>query len=117
MAQLVNCGMLNAPLAGFCNRCEYRYQLNLTTPTTTTSGTANVQGAVSLAVASGSSFSTPGAFIVVDSSSVDGGAECLTVSSASSAGAIPVANTPLRLSHAAGAAVQTATLGPLGPMT
>ncbi len=52
--------------------------------------------------------------IVVDSSSVDGGAECLTVSSA---GAIPVANTPLRLTHAAGASVQTATLGPLGPMT
>ncbi len=37
--------------------------------------------------------------------------------SAGSAGAIPIASTPLRLTHAAGATVQAATLGPLGPMT
>jgi hypothetical protein len=102
VAQLVSAGQLNFPLAGRCCRCEHPYALNLTTPATTTSGGSNVQGAVSLAVASGSSFSTPGMLIVVDSSSVDGGAECLTVSSAGSAGAIPIAGTPLRLTHAAG---------------
>ena len=64
-------------------------------------------------------FLTPGiyAFIVVDDASVDGGAEVLTVSSAGSSTSIPVANTPLRPTHAAGATVQTATLAPLGPMT
>ncbi len=115
-AQLVTTGALTNPLFGHCNRCEHGYQLNLTAQSTTTAG-VNAQGAVSLAVASGSSFSTPGMFIVVDSSSVDGGAEVLTVSSAGSAGAIPIANTPLRLTHASGASAQAATLGPLGPMT
>jgi len=68
-------------------------------------------------VASGTAFSTPGAFVVIDSTSVDGGAECVTVSSAGSSTSIPIVGTPLRLTHAAGASVQAATLGPLGPMT
>ena len=80
------------------------------------SGT-NSQGATTLNVASGSAFSTVGAFIVVDSASVDGGAEIVVVSSAGSSTSIPIANTPLRLTHTAGATVQTAALGPLGPMT
>lgn len=116
VAQLVNAGQLNAPLSGFCNRCEHHYQLTTGSPSTTTTGVANVQGAVALTVASGTGF-TAGSFIFVDSTSVDGGAECLTVSSAGSGTSIPIANTPLRLTHAAGASVQTATLGPLGPMT
>jgi hypothetical protein len=48
---------------------------------------------------------------------VPGGAEVVTVSSAGSSTSIPIAGTPVRLTHAAGATVQTATLGPLGPMT
>ena len=68
-------------------------------------------------MASGTSFVTPGAFVVVDSASADGGAEVVTVSSAGGSTSIPIAGTPLRLTHAAGATVQTATLGPLGPMT
>jgi hypothetical protein len=68
-------------------------------------------------VASGSSFSTVGAFVVIDSSSVDGGAEVVTVSSAGSSTSIPIAGTPLLLTQAAGASVQTGTLVPLGPMT
>ena len=58
-----------------------------------------------------------GAFVVIDSTSADGGAEIVTVSAAGSSTSIPIANTPRRLTHAAGASVQTATLGPLGPMT
>ena len=116
VAQLVNAGMLAYPLAGFCSRCEHRYQLSVGSPSTTTSGTANTQGATTLTVAAGTGF-TSGSYIVVDSSSVDGGAELLTCSSAGSGTSIPIANTPLRLTHAAGASVQTATLGPLGPMT
>jgi len=44
-----------------------------------------------------------------------GGAEVLKTSGADGATSIPVAGTPLRLSHTAGAIVQTATLVPLGP--
>lgn len=54
---------------------------------------------------------------MVDSASTDGGAEVLQVSAAGGAPTIPIASTPLRLAHAAGATVQTATLAPLGPMT
>jgi len=68
-------------------------------------------------VAAGAAFNTVGAFVVIDSTSVDGGAEVVTVSSAGASTSIPIASTPLRLTHAAGATVQTATLGPLGPMT
>ena len=76
-----------------------------------------MQGATALTVAAGAAFSTVGAFMVVDSASADGGAEVVTVSSAGSSTSIPIASTPLRLTHAAGATVQAATLGPLGPMT
>ncbi len=117
VAQLVTTGAVTNPLAGFCCRCEHGYQLTAGSPSTTTSGTSNVQGATALTLASGTAFSTVGAFIVIDSTSVDGGAEVVTVSSAGSSTSIPVANTLLRLTHAAGATVQTATLGPLGPMT
>jgi hypothetical protein len=55
--------------------------------------------------------------IAVDSSSVDGGAEIVAVGSAGSSASIPIAGSPLRLTHAAGATVQTSTLAPLGPMT
>ncbi len=118
VAQLISSGALTNPLFGQCNRCEHGYQFTAGTPSATTSGTSNVQGALAITVASGgASVSTVGAFVVIDSSSVDGGAEIVTVSSAGSATSIPVAGTPLRLTHAAGASVQTAVLGPLGPMT
>jgi len=70
-------------------------------------------------VTSGTAFSTTGAWIVVDSSSsVDGGAEIVVQGTAGTSGTIPLnAATPLRLTHSAGATVQTGTLGPLGPMT
>jgi len=116
VAQLVSAGSGLAPLSGYCNRCEHGYQLTLSSPSTTTTGTANTQGAVALTVASATGF-TLGSFVVIDSGSVDGGAECVTVSTAGSGTSIPVAGTPLLLTHAAGASVQTATLGPLGPMT
>ena len=116
-AQLVSAGAVTNPLAGFCSRCEHRYWFSVGTPSTTTTGTANTQGATALTVAAGAAFSTVGAFVVVDSASVDGGAEVVTVSSAGSSTSIPVAATPLRLTHAAGASVQTGTLTPLGPMT
>jgi hypothetical protein len=58
-----------------------------------------------------------GAFVVIESTSADGGAEIVTVSAAGSSTSIPIANTPLRLTHAAGASMQTVTPGPLGPMT
>ncbi len=67
---------------------------------------------------SGTAFSTTGAWIAVDSSSVDGGAEIVVQGTAGTSGTIPLnAATPLRLTHSAGATVQTGTLGPLGPMT
>ena len=48
---------------------------------------------------------------MIDSTSADAGAEIVTVSAAGSSTSIPIANTPLRLTHAAGASVQTVTLG------
>lgn len=116
VAQLVSAGNLANPVAGFCNRCEHTYQLVTGSPSTTLTGVANVQGAVALTVASGTAFVTAGAFVVVDDSSVDGGAEVLKASAAGGSTTIPIAGTPLRLTHAAGATVNTATLGPLGPM-
>ena len=94
--------------------CYHKAQQNLKSQVT---GAANVQGATALTVAAGAAFSTVGALVVVDSTSVDGGAEVVTISSAGSSTSIPIAGTPLRLTHAAGASVQAATLGPLGPMT
>jgi hypothetical protein len=117
VAQLVSAGVLLNPLTGFCSRCEHHYQFTVGAPSTTTTGTANTQGATAITVAAGAGFVTVGAFVVVDSASVDGGAELVTVSSAGSSTSIPIAGTPLRLTHAAGATVQTATLVPLGPMT
>ena len=117
VAQLINCGTLANVLSGFCNRCEHWYQLSVGAPSTTTTGTSNTQGATALTVAAGAAFSTVGALVVIDSTSVDGGAEVLTVSSAGSSTSIPIANTPLRLTHAAGATVNTAVMSPLGPMT
>ncbi len=116
VAQLLNMGQLGFPLAGRCNRCEHQYQISLGSPSTTATGVANVQGAVALTVTSGVGFAL-GQLVVVDSSSVDGGAEVVTVSSAGSSTSIPVANTPLRLTHTAGATVNTAVLSPLGPLT
>ena len=74
-------GALTNPLAGFCHRCEHSYQFTVGSPSTTTTGTANVQGATA---ASGTSFSTVGAFVVIDATSADGGAEIVTVSPADS---------------------------------
>ncbi len=115
-AKLIWAGMLGAPLAGFCNRCEHRYQFSLGAPSTTTSGAANIQGATVLTVTLGTGF-TSGSWIAVDASGADGGAEILKASAAGTATTIPVAGTPLRLAHAAGASVQTAVLVPLGPLT
>jgi hypothetical protein len=117
VTQLIATGSLANPLAGRCRRCEHPYQLTVGAPSTTTTGSANVQGATVLTVAAGAAFSTVGAWIVVDSGSVDGGAEVLKTSGAGGSTTIPIAATPLRLTHAAGATVQTGTLGPLGPMT
>jgi hypothetical protein len=70
-----------------------------------------------LTVAAGAAFSTVGAWLAVDSASADGGSELVQVSAAGGATSIPIANSPLRLTHVAGATVQTGTLVPLGPMT
>ena len=75
-----------------------------------------MRGTTTLTVASGTGF-TSGSLVVVDSTSVDGGAEVVTVSSAGSGTSIPIAATPLRLTHSAGASVNTAVMTPLGPMT
>ena len=115
-AQLITTGSLANPLAGRCNRCEHSYQLTLGAPSTTTTGAANTAGAVALTVALGTGF-TSASWVVVDATSVAGGAELVKASGAGSSTSIPIAASPLRLTHAAGAAVQTATLGPLGPMT
>ena len=56
VAQLVSAGGLNYPVAGFCNRCEHSYAFSVGTPSTTTTGTANTQGATALTVASGAGF-------------------------------------------------------------
>lgn len=114
-AHLVSAGMLRNPLSGFCNRCEHRYQLTVGSPSTTTTGSANTQGVTTLTVVSGTGF-TLGTWVVVDSSSVDGGAEVVQATGAGTSTTIPV--TPVTLpAHAAGATVQAATLGPLGSMT
>lgn len=115
-AQLLNTGSLANAVAGRCNRCEHSYQLITGSPSTTTTGSSNAQGAVALTVAAGASF-TSGSWVVVDSASADGGAEVVKASGAGSSTSIPIAGTPLRLTHAAGATVQAATLAPLGPMT
>lgn len=65
----------------------------------------------------GTAFSTVGALLAIDSTSVDGGAEIVAVSAAGNLTSIPIVNTPLRLAHAARASLQTATMVPLGPMT
>lgn len=117
-AQLVAAGGLNYPVAGFCNRCEHTYGFTAGNPSTTTSGVANVQGAAALTVASGAGFVTAGAYIIVDDTSVDGGAEVLVQGAAGSGTTIPLnAASPLRLNHIAGATVQTGTLSPVGPLT
>jgi hypothetical protein len=115
-AQLLNTGSLGNPIAGRCNRCEHSYQLITGAPSTTTTGAANTAGAAALTVAAGAAF-TSGMWVVVDSTSAAGGAEVVKASGAGSSTSIPIAATPLRLTHPAGATVQAATLGPLGPMT
>ena len=110
-------GALTNPLIGFCNRCEHGYQFTAGTPSTTTAtGSSNTQGALAITVAAGAGFSTVGAFVVIDSSSVDGGAELVTVSLGWLIDVIPIADTPLRLTQG-GATVNTAVMSPLGPMT
>ena len=74
VAQPITAGALTNPLAGFCHRCEHSYQFTVGSPNTTTTGTANVQGATALTAASGTSFSTVGAFVVIDSTRADSGA-------------------------------------------
>ena len=104
-------------LTGFCRKCERTYAFSTGAPSTTTSGT-HAQGATTLNVASGTSFSTPESWIVVDSGSVDGSAEVVQQGTAGTSGTIPLAAaSPLRLRHAAGASVQTGAPVPLGPMT
>ena len=115
VAHLIATGSIFNPLAGRCNRCEHSYQFTVGSLSTTTTGT-NTQGATTINVASGTSF-VSGQWVVIDSSSVDGGAEVVQASAAGGSTTITIASTPLRLTHAAGATVQTGTLGPLGPMT
>jgi hypothetical protein len=69
--------------------------------TTTTSG-SNPAGAVVLNVTSGTSF-TSGMWIWIEDST--GGGEIVQASAAGSSGSIPIANTPLRYTHAAAVAV------------
>jgi hypothetical protein len=118
-AQLISNGITpqGALPAGRCNRCEHPYAFTLGTPSTTTTGAANTQGAAALTVASGTAFSAVGAFVVIDAASATAQAEIVVVSAAGSSTSIPIAGTPLRVTHGAGATVQTAVLGPLGPMT
>ncbi|SRR6266699_2792267 len=115
-AKLIWAGALGSPLAGFCNRCEHHYQFTLGTPSTTTSGAANVQGATVLTVTLGTGFIS-GSWVAVDAASADGGAEIVKASGAGTSTTIPIASSPLRLAHAAGASVQTAVLVLLGPLT
>ena len=68
-----------------------------------------------LTVAVGTGF-TLGMWVVVESSSVDGGAEVVQATGAGTSTTIPI--TPLTLpAHAAGATVNAAILSPLGPLT
>jgi hypothetical protein len=55
--------------------------------------------------------------VVIDSANADGGTEVVKTSGAGGSTSIPIAGSPLRLTHAAGATVQTATLAPFGPLT
>jgi hypothetical protein len=117
VTQLVSGFCLTGNLAGFCKRCEHSYQFSVGAPSTTTSGT-NSQGATTLNVASGTAFSAPGAWIVIDSTSTDGGAEVVQQGTAGTSGTIPLAAaSALRLTHAAGASVQSGTIVPLGNLT
>ncbi len=109
--------LISGALTGRCRRCEHQWKFTAGAPSTTTTGAANTQGAVVLTVAAGAAFSVVGAFLVVDSASIDGGAEILRVSAAGGATTIPVAATPLRLAHAAGATVNTCTVRDLAPQS
>ena len=73
ITQLMWTGSLTTLLAGRCRRCEHPYQFTVGNPSTTTTGSANTAGATVFTVTSGSSFSTVGAWVVVDSASADGG--------------------------------------------
>jgi hypothetical protein len=55
--------------------------------------------------------------VCIDATSADGGAEIVQVSSAGASTTIPIASTPLRVAHAAGATVQTATLTDIQPLS
>jgi hypothetical protein len=102
VTQLIASGAVTSPLAGLCRRCEHSYQFTVGSPSTTTTGTSNTQGATTLTVASGTLF-TSGSWVVVDSGSVDGGAEVVQASGAGGSTTIPLAAaSPLRLTHAAG---------------
>ena len=43
VAQPITAGALTNPLAGFCHRCEHSYQFTVGSPSTTTTGTADVE--------------------------------------------------------------------------
>jgi hypothetical protein len=116
VTNLLSNGSLTTQVAGRCVRCEHLYQLTVGSPSTTTTGSSNTAGAAVLTVAAGGSF-TSGSWVVIDSASVDGGLEVVKASAGGGSTTIPIASTPLRLTHAAGATVQTGTLVPLGPMT
>jgi hypothetical protein len=116
-AKLLMTGSLNNLAAGRCNRCEHSYQFSTGNPSTTLTGSSNTAGVTALTVASGTSFTTVGASLVIDATASDGGPEVVAVSSAGGSTSIPIAGTPLRLTHAAGATVQTGTLVPLGSLT
>jgi hypothetical protein len=116
-SQLLTAGAQLNPVAGRCNRCEHQYQAVFSGPSTTLTGVANMPGAVALTVVAGAGFVTVGALICVDATSADGGAEVLVVSSAGSSTSIPIAGTPLKVVHVAGATVQTMTLADLNPLS
>jgi hypothetical protein len=118
VAQLI-AGGLNpvAGVAGFCSRCEHSYQAVLGSPSTTTTGAANTAGPTTLTVAAGAGFVTVGALVCIDAASADGGAEIVQVSSAGGSTTIPIASTPLKVTHAAGATVQTCTLKDMQPLS
>jgi hypothetical protein len=109
--------IISGALTGRCRRCEHTWKFTAGAPSTTTTGAANVQGAAVLTVAAGVAFSTVGAWLVIDSASIDGGAEIVRVSAAGGATTIPVAATPLKLTHAAGATVNTCTIRDLVPQS
>ncbi len=48
VAQLVTTGAALNPLIGHCSRCEHHYQFTAGTPSTTTTGAANTQGALAI---------------------------------------------------------------------